>query len=111
MKKFFLIAGLVIILIIIIGVVYVAINKNKLAGIAMEKGFASIEQVTIQSLPDPVSADSVKADFAAALEKVKAGTADKDQLRGFILHFQSAMQDKQLDSLEVMNILDALGKI
>ena len=77
----------------------------------MEKGFASIEQVTIQSLPDSISVDSVKADFAAALEKVKAGTADKDQLRGFVLYFQNGMQDKQLDSLEVMNILDALGKI
>ena len=111
MKKFFLIAGLIVVLIIVIGVVFVALNKNKLVGMAMDKGFATIEQVTIQSLPNSVSADSVKADFATALEKVKTGTADNDQLKGFILNFQNAMQDKKLDSLEVVNILDALEKI
>jgi len=111
MKKFFLFLGILILAVVLIGGVYVYLNKDRLAGMAMEKSVSTMENVVLKNLPSSVSPDSARSIFAHSLEKIKAGQADNQEMQKLALMFQSSYNDKTLDSLEVVNLLSEMDKL
>ena len=104
MKKFFLILGITVLVVIVAGVLYIGLNKDKIIASTL----APIQSAIIQQLPASVPADSVQTLFDNAIMKVKDGQADQQAIQDFMLTFKSSMDDQQLDSLETKTLLDKL---
>jgi len=111
MKKFLIIAGIVILVIIIGGGIYVYINKDNLANMAMEQGMKAIEQVTLDNLTDNYQKEDVKTIISDAKVKLKEKGFSSPELQSLMLTFQKSFEDKQLDSLEVKTLVDKFKEI
>ena len=111
MKKFLIIAGIVILVIIIGGGIYVYINKDNLANMAMEQSLKMVEQVTLDNLTANYNREEVKSIISNAKIKLKEKGFSAPELQSLVVTFQHATEDKQLDSLEVKNIIDQFKEI
>ncbi len=105
------IVGIVILVIVLIGGGLVYTQKDKLANLAVEKGFTAMEDRVMLSLPESVSRESAGAIFSKTLEKIKSGAASQKEIQGVFMAFQSGMRDGSLDSLEVANLLNGLNRL
>ncbi|MFC1568906.1 hypothetical protein ACFL4L_01605 [bacterium] len=102
MKKFFIVFGIILLVLIVAGVLFVGMNKDKI----LASSFAAIQPMIMQQLPDSVPADSAQVLFDKALLKVKNGETNPAAIQDFLMTFKSSMEDKQLDSLEIKILLD-----
>jgi|GEM_PF-631769 len=105
MKKFFLVAGIVILILIIAGIVFVYTNKDKIMNYAVDKAISTVEHKVVAAVPDTVMKDSVKTMFEKVANGMKDGTIAPDKFQNIFLYYQNAVKDKQLDSLEVSKII------
>jgi len=104
MKKFFIIFGILVVLLIVAAVVFIGVNRNKL----MATSFAAIQPAVMQQLPQSVPADSARALFDQAIEKIRAGETNPLILQDFFATFKSSMEDQQIDSTEVGVLLEKM---
>jgi len=102
---------IIIAVVILIGLGLLWINKDKIIKFAVKKGVEVMEDAVVSNLPVSVPEDSVRVLFQKAMDKIKTSEISADELRKILTTFQSGMQDKNLDSLEVTNILKDLKKI
>ncbi|NQT26052.1 hypothetical protein HQ585_11895 [candidate division KSB1 bacterium] len=108
MKKVFLIILLVVGVIVLAVVIFIAVNKEKMMNTVMEKSIEMFAPVVAESVPEGIDADSVKIAFEGALNAIKSGAVDQEKKKDLLITFQTCMADKQLDSAEVVMILDKL---
>ena len=111
MKKFLIIAGTVVLIIIIAGGIFIYANRDKLANIAVEQGLSAMETTVLRELPQSVSPDSVRLLFNRAKINISTGKADKQVLQDILKNFQDGLSDKMLDSLEVATILAGVRQL
>lgn len=111
MKKGALIAVAVILGIILIAGIYICSNKDKLAGMVVEKSFVVMENAVVKHLPQGASQDSVRTMFKNIVDKIKTQKVDKQELKTFVLTFQAAFRDQKLDSTEVNRLLEGLKRL
>ena len=111
MKKFLITAGVIIGTIIVIGGILIYTNRGKIANFVFQKTFETMETVVIKDLPRSVPQDSVLTLFSNVRNKAKIGTVDKQKFQRLIFTFQADIKDKNLDSLEVVGIIDSLKKM
>jgi hypothetical protein len=111
MKKGALIAIAVILGIILVAALYICSNKDKLAGMVVEKSFAAMENAVVKNLPEGTSQDSVRTAFKNIVEKIKTHQVDKQELKTFVITFQAAFRDQKLDSTEVVQLLEGLKQL
>ncbi len=102
---------LIILVLLIAGLAYIYINKDKIAQVAIEKSIPLIESSLEGNMPADVDRDEVKAVFAAVNEKVKAGKIDIMQVQGLLTDFKDAMDDKKLDEKEFHKLYDKMKKL
>jgi len=111
MKKGLLILGVVVLLVIVVGGFLVYTNKDKLANMAIEKGFEALETKVLANLPQSIPADSAKAIFASALSKVQRGEVDQARLQKMFTDMQTTLQESELDSTHVANLLHRVAAL
>ena len=111
MKKVFLIIIVLLVVIIVAGAVFVYFYKDKIVAKSVEKGFEAVETLVVQNLPETASADSVKAIFTQAMDKVKSGEINTDKLQGVFMTFKESWSDQNLDSLEVQKLVEQMQKL
>ena len=107
MKKFLLIIGIILVILIIAGIIYCP----KMVNFAIEKGLDAIKNPVVASLPDSTSKAEAELLFDETLIKLKEGDIEKQKLQGLMATFQNSFEDKKLDSLEVKEIMDELKKL
>jgi len=107
MKKFLLIVGIILVVLIIAGIIYCP----KMVDFAIEKGFDAMEKSVVASLPDSSSKAEAKIIFDETFTKIKNGDIEKQKLQGLMTTFQTSFKDKKLDSLEVKEILNEMKKL
>ena len=108
MKKVLLIAGIVVIIVVIIAVILIHTNKDKITNLAIDKGFNAMEMAVLRDCPRSISPDSVQVIFDKAIARIKSGDANKQQMQEIMTSFRTGLRDKQLDSLEVISLLEEL---
>ena len=111
MKKILITLVILVVVIIGAGAAYVYLNKDALVQKSIEKGFASVETMVLQNLPATVTEDSVKTIFTETLAKVKSGEIAPEKLQGVFMSFRESWSDKQLDSLEVKDLVGKLQNV
>lgn len=109
MKKVFLIILIVVVVVIAAVIIYVAANKDKMMNTVMEKSIEMMAPAVTENVPEGIEPDSVKTVFDGALTAIRSGAVDQEQKKDLLMTFQSSMEDKQLDSAEVVLILDKLN--
>ncbi|MFO7890510.1 MAG: hypothetical protein R6V04_09235 [bacterium] len=107
MKKFLLIVGIILVVLIIAAIIYCP----KMVDFAIEKGLDTMEKPLISSLPDSSSKAEAKIIFDETLTKLKNGDIEKQKLQGLMMTFKDSFEDQKLDSLEVKKIMDELKKL
>lgn len=108
MKKVLLTVLGVFVVLIIVGVVWIYMNKEKLTNFAVEKGFSAMETAVLDNSPSDIPADEVKKVFEETVAKIKSGDFDKDKMKEIATTFQTSFQDQKLDSAEVVLIMKEL---
>jgi hypothetical protein len=108
MKKVLLTVLGVFIVLIIVGVVWIYMNKEKLTNMAVEKGFSAMETAVLQNSPSDIPADEVKKIFEETVAKIKSGEFDKEKMQAIATTFQTSFNDQKLDSAEVVLIIKEL---
>ncbi|MBN2424181.1 MAG: hypothetical protein JXR46_01490 [Calditrichaceae bacterium] len=111
MKKFFIILGIVVLVVIIAGGIYIYINKDNLATMAIDQAFKGIEQVTIQNLPENYDAQEVKDLISKAKNNLAEKGFDNPDLQSLMVNFKDAYEDQKLDSLEIETLMNNLKTI
>ena len=111
MKKFLIIAAIVVVVIVIVFIVFFATKGKQLVNVAIDRGFGTMESMMLAHRPASVPEDSIRAAVDSAIAKVKAGEVDPANMRAMMMKFQGYMEDKQLDSLEVMSMLEDLKEM
>jgi hypothetical protein len=107
MKKFLLI----ILILIIAGLAYIYINKDKIAQMAVEKSIPLVESTMMQNLPAGVDKDDVESLFADVTKLAKEGKIDIVKMQGLLGDFQKAMKDKKVDEAEFNKMYEELKKL
>jgi hypothetical protein len=100
--------------IVIAAFVICTTQKDKIQNMAMQamdKGFVTMEQLIVANVPQSVSADSARAVCQKAFTAIKNGTANQQATQDFMQSFQVGMKDQQLDSLEVVTILEKMEAV
>ena len=103
-----LIVVAIILVILIAAVIYIYINKDKIAESLLDKGLSYIEEEMVANLPDGYTEESVHQvlqDFKVA---VREGRVDKQKIQELQGYFQMAMADQKLDAEESGKILRSL---
>ncbi len=77
---------------ILIGGIFLYLNKEKLSGLAIEKSVEIIERMVLQNLPQSISQESVNAVFSKAVNRIKKGEVNQPKLQQFLLTFQTQFQ-------------------
>ncbi len=108
MKKVLLTILGVFVVLIIVGVVWIYMNKEKITNFAVEKGFTAMESAVLQNSPSNISEDEVKKVFEETVAKIKSGDFDKEKMKTIATTFQTSFQDQKLDSTEVVLIIKEL---
>jgi hypothetical protein len=111
MKKALIVVVVIIVVVVVVAVGYIARNKDKIVDMALDRGFGTVESLVLQSKPDSISEDSVRVIFSAAMDRVRNGEVDARKMQSTMLLFQGCMEDKHLDSLEVMTILEEMKNL
>ncbi len=96
LKKFLL----AILILLIAGLAYLYLNKDKIARVAIEKSLPLIETSLLENLPTDVNRDDVKAVFDRIDVKVKEGKVDIMQMQTLLENFQKALKDQKVDAEE-----------
>lgn len=107
MKKFLLVLGIILVILIIAAIIYCP----KILNFAVEKGVDTMEKSVVASLPDSSSKAEAKIIFDQALTSIKEGKIEKDQLEGLMNTFRTSFEDQKIDSSEAKNLLSELKKI
>lgn len=111
MKKFLLILFLGIVLVVLVGGYLVYTNKDKIAMAAMNKMFEMVQQEVVKSKPESMSEERITSAFEGAKASIMAGQVDEQKLQSVAQRLQMNMQDKVLDSTEVVQIVEDLEAI
>ncbi len=113
MSKGLNITILVIIFIVIIALIFLYTNRGRIVNWAVEKSFGTMEKTVMDNRPRSIPPDSISTLFDRAEASLKSGEADQEKMQVLIDDFRNSLEDKELDSLEVHNILknlEAIGK-
>lgn len=111
MKKFFIILGIVLVVLVVAGGIYVYLNRENLANMAVEQAFNGIEQLTLQNLPVNYNADDIKQLISDAKLKIQDQGFESPGLQKLMATFQQAYEDRSIDSVEVENLVGDLKAI
>ena len=107
MKKFFLILGIVVLVVIIFAVVFICVKKDQLMLTAVEQ----MQSTVVSRLPADAPQDSLETVFTKAMANMKNKKVSPQKIQNLLLLYQSSLQDKAIDSLEADNIFRSLGEI
>jgi len=102
---------LIILILIIAGLAYIYINKDKIAQMAVEKSIPMVESALMQNLPAGVDKDDVESLFADVTKLAKEGKIDIVKMQGLLGDFQKAMKDKKVDEAEFNKMYEELKKL
>ncbi len=111
MKKFLMIAGIVIVVLILVVAAFIYLYGNKLANVVVAKSLPQIENLITANLPATVNKEQVHQEFEKFSANFKAGKYDQAEMQKLFFTFKESMADKKLDSLEVKKILESLHKL
>jgi len=111
MKKFLIIAAIVVVVVIIALVIIFATKGKQLMDLAIDKGFGTMELMMLAKRPVSVSEDSIRTIIDEVKDKIISGEADPQTVRAIMMKFQGYLDDKQLDSLEVMSMLEEMNAL
>ena len=111
MKRILVGLGIVFLVIIAAGTLFVVTNHDKLVNMVVEKSFGTMERAILDHLPESVSSSDVKDLFLQVKQKIKAGKVNSDSLRAIVLTFQNSIRDQSIDQEETKRILDRLKEV
>ncbi|HNY90189.1 MAG: hypothetical protein BWY77_00510 [bacterium ADurb.Bin431] len=102
---------LAILILLIAGLAYLYLNKDKIARVAIEKSLPLIETSLLENLPGDVNRDDVKAVFDRIDVKVKEGKVDIMQMQTLLENFQQALKDQKVDEEEFHKVYAEIKKL
>ncbi len=102
---------LAILILLIAGLAYLYLNKDKIARVAIEKSLPLIETSLLENLPGDVNRDDVKAVFDRIDVKVKEGKVDIMQMQTLLENFQQALKDQKVDEEEFHKVYTEIKKL
>ncbi|HOT95609.1 MAG TPA: hypothetical protein PLG50_04435 [bacterium] len=102
---------LAILILLIAGIAYLYVNKDKIARMAVEKSVPLIESSLLDNIPADVNKEEVKEVFARVDARIKEGKIDFVQMQGLILNFRDALKDQKVDSVEFHKVYEAMKKL
>jgi hypothetical protein len=102
---------LAILILLIAGLAYLYLNKDKIARVAIEKSIPLIESSLLENLPADVDRQEVKDLFAKVDANVKENRIDVVQMQGLIVKFRDALKDQKVDEAEFHKIYDEMKKL
>ena len=111
MKKFLIIAAIVVVVVIIVFIIIFATKGKQLVNVAIDKGFSTMESVMLANRPASVPEDSIRTVIDSTIVKIKMGEVDPTTMRAIMMKFKGYMDDKKLDSLEVMSMLEEMNAL
>lgn len=111
MKKFLIIVAVVVVVIIIALIVIFATKGKQMMELAIDRGLGGMENLMVANRPASVSEDSIRTTIDATIEKIRSGEVDPQAIRAIMMTFQDCMEDKQLDSLEVITMLEEMNAL
>jgi hypothetical protein len=111
MKKFFIVLGIVLVVVIVGGGIYIYFNRENLANMAIEQALNGVEQVTTQNLPSGYTADDVKQLIADAKVKIQEKGFNSPELQQLMTSFQQVYEDQVVDTTEAKMLLEDLKEI
>lgn len=111
MKRILVGLGIIFLVIIAAGTLFIVTNRDRLVNIVVEKSFGNMERAILDHLPESVSSSDVKDLFIQVKQKIKTGKVNGDSLRAIVLTFQNSIQDQNIDQEETEKILDRLKEI
>lgn len=102
---------LAILILLVAGIAYLYVNKDKIARMAVEKSVPLIESSLLDNIPADVNKEEVKAVFAQVDAKVKQGQVDILRMQGLIVDFRDALKDQKVDSAEFHKVYEEMKKL
>jgi hypothetical protein len=111
MKKFLLILFLGVALVGFVGGYLIYANKDKIAGVVIDKMFDVVQQEVIKNKPESMPEERITAAFANAKASYVAGEIDEHQLESVAQQLEMNMKDEVLDSAEVVQIVEGLESL
>jgi len=107
MKKFLL----AILILLIAGLAYLYLNKDKIARVAIEKSIPLIETSLLENLPADVNKEDVKEVFNRIDARVKEGKIDIMQMQTLLEKFREALKDQKVDEAEFHQVFAEIKKL
>lgn len=100
----------ILFLLIIIGIVIVWMNKDKIVEASLDYMIATTEREIKADLPPGYTPESVHNILATLKGGIKSGEIDSREIQILATEFQSDMKDKKIDQEEGARILDLIVK-
>ena len=102
---------LIILILLIAGLAYIYINKDKIAQTAIKKTIPLIETSLLESIPADMDKEEVKAVFAKIDTRVKEGKIDIIKMQGVLEKFREALKDQKVDEDEFRKVYADVKKL
>jgi hypothetical protein len=111
MKKFLIIVAVVVVVIIIAVVILIATRGKQFMDMAVERGFGTMETMMVANRPESIPEDSIRTVVSSTIEKIKSGELEGPQVQAMMMTFRDCMDDKKIDSLEVITLLEEMERL
>jgi hypothetical protein len=111
MKKFLIIAAIVVVVIVIVIVVIFLTKGKQFMELAIDKGFNNVESMMVANRPASIPEDSIRTVVSSTADKIKSGEVSPQEFQAIMLHYRECLEDEQLDSLEVIDLLEEMNDL
>ena len=110
MKRVLIVTGGIVVLIIVV-IAVLGSQKEKIVKKVSDNGFVAMEKVILQNLPKSVDQEEASTICKTAFQKISEKKAPEMEMKQLFASIQTSLQDKKIDSLEAIQILDCMKKI
>lgn len=111
MKKFLIVTAIVIAVIVIAFVIFIATRGKQFMEMAVDRGFGTMETMMVANRPESMPEDSIRAVVSSTVAKIKSGELERPQVQAMMMTFRECMDDKKIDSLEVMKLMEEMERL
>lgn len=111
MKKFLIVAAIVVVVIVIVIVIIFLTKGKQILELAIDKGFSTMESMMVANRPTSIPEDSIRTVMNSTADKIKSGEVDPQEFQAIMLRYHECLEDEQLDSLEVMDLLEEMNDL
>ena len=108
MKKIIISIVVVVAVAIVVGAIFLYLNRDHLANLIVQKGLNSLQVTVLNQLPTDEKKEEVRVIFKELGEKIKSGTVDPKKLQDLGYTVKECFEDKKLDEKETEMIVQKL---